>query len=89
MRVISIFLWVFSAAFAALWAYAYAYVGAMACGFSANDGRNCTIKMPWQHSGEDLTLLVLVPGAIFAVLVIVAVIVGRVASRRGQSQSQL
>jgi len=77
-RVMAIVMSVLTVGFVGLWAFGYLYISAMACAFS-NSG-NCNIKMPWQLSGEDLQFLVLIPGAVFLVLLIVTIVLWRSSS---------
>jgi hypothetical protein len=45
------------------WGVFYVWIMGLACGFSSPNG-NCRTRMPWELHGEDLVLLVLVPGAL-------------------------
>jgi hypothetical protein len=78
-RVMAVIMSVLTVGFVGLWAYGYFYISAMACAFS-NSG-NCSVKMPWQLSGEDLQFLVLIPGAVFLGLLTVTVVLWRSLSR--------
>lgn len=66
MRVVAIGMTVLTVLFAGLWAYGYIYISAMACAFSTNG--SCSVQAPWTLSGEDLQFMLLIPGAIFVVL---------------------
>jgi len=82
MRALSIFLWVFSAIFLALWAFAYLYIGGLACAFSGPNATNCGLKMPWELTGGDLTMLVYVPLGLLIVLLLAAIATGRAAATK-------
>ena len=64
------------------WIGFYLWVNSLACAFSGPMGsRNCGIKPPWELRGEDLVLLVLIPGGITALIFLLAWLTGR--SRSG------
>lgn len=65
---------VLTVGFAGLWAYGYAYLTAMACAWSTGA---CNAPWPWDMRGEDLQFLVLIPGAIFFVLLAATVLLWR------------
>lgn len=71
----AIIMTVLTTCFGGLWALGYLYVSGMACAFS--NSANCSLKMPWQLSGEDLQYMVLMPGAVFLGLLIVTVLLWR------------
>ncbi|MEM0988379.1 MAG: methionine synthase [Pseudomonadota bacterium] len=52
----------------ALWVVAYVYLSLLACAFVINPSNSCGVDMPWVHRGEDLAILVIVPGAIVALI---------------------
>ena len=59
------------------WGAFYVYLNALACAFSGPSGsQNCRTKWPWQLHGEDLVLLVLVPGGIIALIFLFAWLAG-------------
>ncbi|SFR42005.1 hypothetical protein [Litoreibacter janthinus] len=74
-RVMAIVLTVLTVCFAGLWAYLFAYVTAMSCAFSTSG--NCSAPTPWEMRGEDLQIFVLIPGAIFIVLLVITVLLWR------------
>ncbi len=82
-RVMAVAMTVLTACFGGLWVFGYMYVSAMACAFSTSG--KCRAKMPWQMSGEDLQLFVLVPGAIFLALIFGTVLLWR---KRPESKSK-
>lgn len=71
----------FVAAFLALlaWVLGYLWISGLACAFGSPSG-NCSVPMPWTLHGEDLMILVLLPGALVAGLFALACLSGR----RGQ-----
>lgn len=60
----------------AAWVGGYLYIGGLACAFGGPNGA-CRIPLPWTLRGEDLTLLVLLPGAVVAVPFVLAWLMGR------------
>ena len=69
-RAFRILLIVLAAAFAALWVFGYLHISSLACAFDDVNSQTCRMKMPWDLRGDDLTILVLTPGAILAVLLL-------------------
>ncbi|KJS44299.1 MAG: methionine synthase [Roseovarius sp. BRH_c41] len=57
------------------WALGYIWISGLACAFGAPSGA-CSIPMPWTLRGEDLMILVLMPGAVVAVLLGLACLSG-------------
>jgi hypothetical protein len=53
------------------WGIGYVWISGLACAFGSPGG-NCSIPLPWSLRGEDLTLLVLMPGAVVAGLLALA-----------------
>ena len=74
-RVMAIVMTVLTVCYTGLWAFVYLYISGMACAFS--NSANCRMNMPWELSGEDLQYMVLIPGAVFLVLIIVTVLLWR------------
>lgn len=58
------------------WALGYIWISGLACAFGSPSG-GCSIPMPWALRGEDLMILVLMPGAVVAVLLGLAYLSGR------------
>lgn len=63
------------------WVGGYLYVGALSCAFGSTGA--CRISMPWHLTGEDLVLLVLLPGALVCILFAIAWLAHRRAIRAG------
>jgi hypothetical protein len=62
------------------WGVGYVWISGLACAFGSPGG-NCSIPLPWSLSGEDLTLLVFMPGAVVASLLALAWLSGRRAQK--------
>lgn len=58
------------------WIAFYVWINAMACTFGNPNG-GCRAKWPWELGGEDLMLLVVLPGCVTAILFALAWITGR------------
>lgn len=60
------------------WIYGYFWLSGMACAFSGPEGsKTCKVAWPWALRGEDLLLMVIVPGGVVFLLFLVAWILGR------------
>lgn len=60
-----IFLFLLALACTGLWIAAYVYLHALGCAYVTSSAPGaCGIDMPWELRGEDLVILVLIPGAI-------------------------
>lgn len=75
-RVMAIVMTVLTVGFGGLWVLGYMYITAMACAFVTSSA-GCSVKMPWNLTGEDLQVLVLIPGAVFLVLLVVTILLWR------------
>lgn len=62
------------------WGMGYVWISGLACAFGSPGG-NCSIPLPWSLRGEDLRLLVLMPGAVVAGLLALAWLSGRRAQK--------
>ncbi|MGX0976433.1 hypothetical protein ACSSVY_002149 [Roseovarius sp. MBR-51] len=58
------------------WGIGYVWISGLACAFGSLSG-TCSIPMPWSLRGEDLMILVLMPGAVVAALIGLAYLSGR------------
>lgn len=58
------------------WGIGYVWISGLACAFGSPSG-NCSIPLPWSLRGEDLTLLVLMPGGVVASLLALSWLSGR------------
>lgn len=63
--------------FAAAWAFGYLYISGLACAFSGPNVRSCTMPKPWNLRGDDLLLMVLIPGSVLLALLAAGWLVGR------------
>jgi hypothetical protein len=79
MRVVSGLLYTLAGLATVIWGWGYYWVSGMACSFVTTGG--CRVPMPWSLRGEDLQVLVLIPGGVVAVLLMAAVLTGRRAAR--------
>lgn len=64
--------------FGGLWALGYIYITAMACAYGSATGR-CSGQL-WNLRGDDLYYMILIPGAIFLVLLVVTILLWRLRS---------
>lgn len=55
---------------ACAWVGGYLYINALACAFGSTSP--CRVRMPWRLTGDDLSLLVLFPGATILILLFLA-----------------
>jgi len=81
MRVLSIILWIAAACAVVAWALGYVWISAMACGFATTQARSCPLPLPWHLVGEDLLLMVLLPGGLVLALMGLAILTGRAGRR--------
>lgn len=79
LRILLIFLTI-AGAFA--WVAFYIWITALACGFGNTNPVRCTTPAPWDLRGEDLRVLVILPGLIMATLVAAVALIGRALQRR-------
>ena len=63
MRVLQVILWGLVVMGLLAWYVFYVWIVGMACAFSTVRG-NCTTAWPWELRGEDLWLMVLIPGGL-------------------------
>ncbi|MFV0644845.1 MAG: hypothetical protein ACK5NN_10160 [Sphingomonadaceae bacterium] len=84
MRFLSVVLYILAFLVACIAFVAYVYIQALGCAFSlaASHNRSCTTKWPWELSGQDLVLLVVLPLALFTVLIVLARLIGRAAQAK-------
>ena len=50
-----------------LWGIGYLWISGLACAFGSLNG-DCRTKPPWELQGEDLMLMVMIPGLITVIL---------------------
>ncbi|MEL6957569.1 MAG: methionine synthase [Pseudomonadota bacterium] len=81
MRILSVLFWILTVIVAGLWVVGYIYLVAMACAFGSPNASSCRTPAPWELTGEDLQIMVLIPFSILAVCVVIAIWTGRAARR--------
>lgn len=57
------------------WAAGYIWISGLACAFSQS--QSCDIPAPWSLRGEDLIMMVLIPGGITGALLLIGWALGR------------
>ena len=75
MRVLQVILWGLVVMGLLAWYVFYVWIVGMACAFSTVRG-NCTTAWPWELRGEDLWLMVLIPGSLLTGLAGAALLLG-------------
>lgn len=68
MRVLESFLWFMVAVGLVCWYVFYLWIMSLNCAFGSARG-NCITIWPWELRGEDLWLLILIPGSLITGLV--------------------
>ena len=72
MRILRIILIILGIAGLIAWGVFYVWVIGMACAFGSVNTANCRFNMPWELQGEDLMLLVIVPGGLVTAIFVLA-----------------
>lgn len=80
-RALRIVLFTLAGLFAAAWAYGYVYIAGLACAFGNVNAQSCEMPMPWELRGDDLQVMLLLPGAFFLALLLAGWFIGRNTAR--------
>ena len=72
MKLLSAFFLVLAALTGIAWVAGYIWISEMACAYSGPGA--CRIRPPWTLAGEDLVIMVLVPGMMCAVLTLLGLV---------------
>lgn len=72
MKLLSTLFLVLAALTGGAWIAGYIWISGLACAYSGTGA--CRIRAPWTLAGEDLVIMVLVPGMMCAVLTLLGLV---------------